>query len=230
MNIKIIGLGGIGTVFSELVTRYLTYSGINNISICFIDGDSFERKNSERQIFQNLGNKAEIKFREINNPMGSINYTYIPEYINENNINRIIFEDDIVFLCVDNHATRKLVSDHCVLLRNIILISGGNELLDGNVQIFIRKDNKNITPTITDYHPEINEPLDKNPNDMSCEELSRLSEPQIFFTNAGVAIFMCFSFYNILNQKDFNVSEVYFDIPKLVSDSKIRSPYVRKHA
>jgi len=34
-------------------------------------------------------------------------------------------KEDLVLLAVDNHATRKLVSDHCARLDNVCLISGG---------------------------------------------------------------------------------------------------------
>jgi len=223
-NIKIVGLGGIGSVLIESISRFLNYSiqSQDPIYITLIDGDVFESKNYERQIFHMLGNKAEVKTKELQMKFDRVNFKAINSFVNSENISSIISNGDILFLCVDNHKTRKCVSDFCKTLENVTLISGGNEITDGNVQVFIRREGKDLTSSLTDYHPEIENPTDKSPDEMSCEELSK-SAPQLFFTNLTVATIMCWTFFNfVANNKVTTYSEIYFDIKTMSTLPKFR--------
>src|SRR5262249_26965442 len=109
---------------------------------------------------------------------------------------------DYVFLCVDNHPTRKLVSEQCGRLPVVALFSGGNEGVDpprehgtyGNVQVYIRQDGKDLTVPLTRFHPEIANPKGKLPTDASCVELAA-STPQILFTNLAVASALLNAFF-----------------------------------
>ena len=223
-NISIIGLGGIGSILVNTISKFIsskTKSEEEKITIHLIDGDDYEMKNRDRQEFARYGNKAESKINELKEKYFNINFKDHPVFVDDENVSKIIKNNDLVFLAVDNHKTRKLVSDYAKQLDDVVLISGGNELEDGNVQLYIRKGGKDITPSLTDYHPEIKNPLDKHPNEMSCEEL-QISEPQLYFTNLGVATFMAFTFYNVLKGIN-NISEVYFDMNTMKADSKIRN-------
>ena len=219
-KIKIIGLGGIGSVLVEHISRFINYSN-NQSEITLIDGDTYEPKNYERQSFTNIGNKANVKKFELTNQFENVTYEAIPFYLSKDSIKDIVKDNDIVFLAVDNHATRKIVSDHCSTLDNSIVISGGNEYTDGNVQIYVRKEGKNRTPSLTEYHPEIDEPDDKSPDEMSCEELSKSGSPQLLFTNLTAATLMSCAFYNVLQEKYHQ--DVYFDIVTMNTDSKFRT-------
>ena len=203
MNIKIIGIGGIGSILSGRLCRFLNYSqpDISSV-ITLIDGDYYENKNHERQEFTTLGNKAEVKAKELGLRFSNLILERIDEYVNKDTISRVIKEDDIIFLCVDNHKTRKVVSQYCGTLNNIILISGGNDLIDGNVQIYIRRGGIDKTPDLCAYHPEIANPDDKSPEEMSCEELAK-SEPQLYFANLSVATIMCWAYYNTVVNQSF---------------------------
>ena len=224
MEISIIGLGGIGSVLVNTISRFLNSNeNLKPITIKLVDGDDYEYKNISRQEFYNYGNKANVKKRELSNRFQNIDYLDFQMFLDENNISEIVTENSIVFVSVDNHKTRRLVSNYAKKLNNVIVISGGNELTDGNVQIFIRKGGENVTPSLTDYHPEIENPLDKSPDEMSCEELSH-AEPQLYFTNFMVAGHMCSAFYNIIERNNYKISEVYFDILSMNSNSKTRVP------
>lgn len=223
MKICIIGIGGIGTILVDKISRFLNYSKIEVDELVLVDGDVFEIKNFERQEFQNIGPKARIKSEEIEKRFPNLNTKSINNHINKDNIESIILEDMIILMCVDNHKTRKIVSDYCRTLNNVTLISGGNDYTDGNVIIYVKRNGEEITPCVTKYHPEINEPDDKSPEEMSCQELAN-SEPQLFFTNLMAASFMCCAFYNIVIRKECKISEVYFDILTMKSDSKTRKP------
>jgi len=222
MKIVIIGLGGVGSILCDNLSRYLNYSDIN-ASVSLIDGDYYETKNNERQTFIRLGDKAAVKSAEMSLKFNKVTFQDFNEFINEDNVSSLILEDSIVFICVDNHISRKIISDHCQTLNNITVISGGNEYTDGNVQLYQRKGGVNVTASLTEYHPEIEYPEDQSPEDMSCEELSH-SEPQLLFTNLTVATIMCWMFYAIHKEKDVTKhGEVYFDISSMATLAKIRN-------
>lgn len=238
INIKIIGLGGIGSWLVQFLTKYARFTMLQNkkITITCVDGDTYDSLNRPRQNFQNLGSKARMKMLELREeysryiPAGYKldNFTFecVEEYVSKENIKHIIFENDIVFLCVDNHKSRCVVSNYCKNLNDIILISGGNDITVGNIQIFQKKGGDEITSDLCAYHPEIKEPRDKAPYEMSCEDM-QVSEPQLLFTNIMVATLMCCAFYNLLTEKinkQNPIGEAYFDICTLKCDSKIRKP------
>jgi molybdopterin/thiamine biosynthesis adenylyltransferase len=221
MNIVLIGLGGIGSILCERLARYLKYSAEPGVSLLLVDGDSYEAKNFQRQDFTRMGNKAEVKAADIKMQFPGLVVSSFPAFVNETTLAQVIKEGSIVFLCVDNHKTRMIVSNYCENLKNVTLISGGNELEDGNVQLYVRKDGADLTPSLCKYHPEIANPDDKLPEEMSCEELAQ-SDPQLYFTNLSVATIMCWAFYNAVVKGQYNRSEVYFDMTIMTADSKVR--------
>jgi hypothetical protein len=151
-------------------------------------------------LFGACGNKAAVirdellpRFQE-----STLALVAIEEFVTVENRTRLIQNGDIVLLCVDNHATRKLVNDHCAQLNSVCLISGGNDGVGkdgggrvrrgtyGNVQIYVRKNGQDLTPSLTRFHPEIADPVDQLPTDLSCTELVA-AVPQILFANLAVA-------------------------------------------
>ncbi len=221
MNIKIIGLGGVGTILADALSRYLNYSDISYVKMTFVDGDSYEKKNLTRQLFEKYGNKAKSKSDELSEKFSEkIEYDYFPIYLNISNVSSILQDNDIIFVAVDNFKTRKIISDYCLNLNNSTIILGGNEYTDGNVQIFCRKEGKNLTPTIDKYHREIKNPSDVSPEEMSCEELAQ-SEPQLFFMNMMIACYMCAGFYNVLIKNKIH-PETYIDMIEMKSVSRER--------
>ena len=225
MRIVIVGLGGIGTIFVNRLCRFINYSKaemLRDVHLHLVDGDEYEEKNYERQEFLGLGNKAEIKARELSRTYSKMVFSTFNKYLNKTNVSDHIKDGDIVCLCVDNHATRKFVSDYCTSIPNIILISGGNDWTDGNVQIFVRRNNESLTPNLTMYHPEIENPDDRSPENMSCEELSKV-EPQLYFANLSAATLMCWAFWNVVIENDIDESEIYFDMGLMAARSVTRA-------
>lgn len=216
MNVVIIGLGGIGTHLVRPLCRYLNELD-EEISLTLIDGDTFEPKNDARQEFSGLGNKAEVLASEIAGRYPKFDVSCKTWYITEENAYVAINDGDIVFSCVDNHATRKVISDRGCELQDVIVVSGGNDYSDGNVQVFIRLEGENFTPPLTHLHPEIDDPQDKNPGEMSCEELAQSGSPQLIFTNLLASAWMLAAFWKYMEwegdeeQQPFGYSEVYFD-------------------
>lgn len=204
-RIKLIGLGGVGCMVLPYLGLFLRSLKIP-VRLVLIDGDQFEPGNMHRMVFGSIGNKAEVKAAEILTMLGSSEVTVIavPEYITPGNLQRLILPGDYIFLCVDNHATRRLVSEYCGTLSDVALFSGGNDGVDlenlqrgtyGNVQIAIRRHGKNLTVPITHYHPEIANATGHLPSEQGCGELVT-SVPQILFTNLSVASAMLNAFFS----------------------------------
>lgn len=219
-RIKVIGLGGIGCVLVPYVAVFLR-SLQRVLRLVLIDGDEFDpATNTQRMIFQTVGNKADVKAAEMVEMLGSCDVSVIavPEYITPENSELLIKEGDVVFLCVDNHPTRKLVSDRCGQLANVVLISGGNEGVEppkergtyGNVQIAIRHEGRDLTAPLTRFHPEIANPKGKMPTEVDCGQLA-VSSPQILFTNIAVASAMLNTFFAYACGQ-LSYQEVKFDI------------------
>lgn len=213
-KIKVIGTGGIGTYLLEPLSRYLSYVD-DYCEITAVDGDTYEERNRERQRFTDIGNKAEETVRLLKASFPKIHFRAKPEYITEDNIITTIREGDIVFLCVDNHATRKIVSERCAELDNVLLISGGNNYTDGDVIIYHRKNGKDMTPPLHKL-PEIANHKDKNPGEFTdaerqgCQQEAR-TNPQLLFMNLDIASLML-SCYYAHEQGKLDCQRVYSDI------------------
>jgi molybdopterin/thiamine biosynthesis adenylyltransferase len=210
LEIKVIGIGGIGCALLPYLARYLQASG-DPARLILVDGDGFEARNADRQAFPEVGNKAKVKAMELARQFEGLSFRAVPEFATRENVGRIVRSGDVVFLCVDNHATRRLVSDHCQVLAEVTLISGGNDYTDGNVQVYIRSAGRDITLPLTQFHPEIADPRDRSPHEMSCDELLQEAAPQLLFTNLAVASAMLNAFYAWRMGK-LQYGEVYLDI------------------
>ncbi len=222
LNITVIGLGGVGSILIDRLCRFLNYSSDHDAELLLVDGDEYELKNYQRQEFNQFGNKADVKSTELMLKFPEVPVDSFEAYINEVNVMEVVREGDIVFLCVDNHKTRNIVSNYGMQLNDVTIISGGNELTDGNVQIYVRRNGVDLTPDLCSYHPEIAHPEDKLPDEMSCEELSN-AEPQLYFTNLGVATIMCWAFHKtIVEGKVDQQAEVYFDILQMSANAQTR--------
>ncbi len=150
-----------------------------------VDGDSFEPSNATRMLFGRCGNKASVIREELMPRFRDSNLTLIAieEYVTPRNLNSLVQSGDIVLLTVDNHATRKLVNDHCTALSDVCLISGGNDGFGndssgiprrgtyGNVQVCRRQNGRELAPPLTHLHPEIQHPADRLPSEQSCTDL-----------------------------------------------------------
>lgn len=115
----IIGVGGGG---SHLVWPLAKIKG--NTSIALVDGDTLERKNLDRQKFDeaDLGfNKAQAMAAKFPGML------FIPEYYHAGSfwLNR----SDVLWCCADNHACRKQVLEACDMYRCRAVI-GANEYTD----------------------------------------------------------------------------------------------------
>lgn len=224
LSVKIIGLGGVGSIVARYSALFLASLEVE-AQLVLVDGDAFEPANASRMFFFRPGNKADSSRDDLVHLLGDspLMLASVPEYISTDNIDRLIRERDTVLLAVDNHATRKLVSDFCVSHRQeVCLISGGNDGVGrdgagrmlrgtyGNCQIFVRSSGMDATPSLTRYHPEIEHPADHLPSEAGCAELMA-SVPQILFANLTVAAAILNTFWLHLCQAT-HYAELCFDI------------------
>lgn len=226
IDIKLIGIGGIGCALAPFLARYLQSERRatgDEVRITLVDGDDFESKNASRQSFETLGNKAKVKASELARSFPDLSFRAIPEFVTAVNLPHLVKSGDLVFLAVDNHATRGAVSRHCEELSDIALISGGNDFTDGNVQVYVRQDGRDITLPLTRFHPEIADPKDRSPAEMSCEELAADSAPQLLFMNFAVASAMLNAFYAWRSGR-LQYGEVYLDILEGRAQPAARAP------
>ena len=176
-------------------------------------------------LFSRHGNKASVVSDDLQGTLDDsrLSVVAVEDYVTPENLPRLIREDDTVLLAVDNHATRKLVSDYVQnQLTDVCLISGGNEGAGadstgvvqrgtyGNVQIYLSQDGVDVTPPLTRFHPEIEDPADQVPTDLSCTE-ALVSTPQILFANLAVASSMLNAFWLHLCAA-LHYTELCFDI------------------
>jgi len=208
INVKVIGTGGIGTCLLPPLCKLLQFGTadvfIEDVNVTLVDGDEYETKNEARQFFNNYGNKAESKKTELENDCPNLNFSAITEYITEENASEMIQSGDVVFMCVDNHNTRRLVSKHCSTLENVMLVSGGNNYHDGDIQVYRRINGKDLTSSLhnEEIYPEIANSEDEHPKDIpersGCQE-QVASAPQLILANNTAACLMLNAFYSFMN-------------------------------
>lgn len=117
------------------------------------------------------GDKAALRADEFQQPFTSPVVFAIQKYLVQGNIADLIRDGDIVFVCVDNCATVKLISDQAGQLKNVIVILGAIDGSDGTVAHHVRRNGKNLTPPLASvYHPQFITPPDRNPGDVPATE------------------------------------------------------------
>lgn len=236
LKVKVIGTGGIGLCLLPTLCRFLNYNGekFPAVEVSLIDGDHFEERNRDRQEFVEVGPKASMTAAEYRGKFPRLMFWDHPVYVADHNVIQLIRESDVVLLCVDNHKTRKLISDRAEELNNVTVISGGNDWTDGNVLVHLRRDGKNLTPPLASkYHPEIQKPTDKHPGEVEqnqgCQVMAQI-EPQLLITNNLIAAKMLAAFYNVIEEKHYekvvaapeNYAEVYCDVTTMKSAPRPR--------
>ena len=214
-RILIIGLGGIGGSLTEPLARYLAYSNATE-ELALVDGDRYESKNKDRQNITAIDSgrhKADVWAGRLAPMFPAMKVVGIACYVTPANVRDIIPDGSVVLLCVDNHATRSLVQEHCLKLRDVVLINGGNDYTDGNVQAFRKKAGRVLCAPITKFHPEIEFPEDRRPDEIGCDE-EVVSAPQLIMANFMAAALMLNAVYGAMNSKELAFSEAYFDVVK----------------
>lgn len=110
-KVCIIGCGGLGGYILEMMARI----GIGHITV--IDGDVFNVSNLNRQILSTETNIGQSKVNSAKERMtivnSEINMSYIDEYLNEDNAQRLLEGHDLVMDALDSITTRFLLQEAC---------------------------------------------------------------------------------------------------------------------
>jgi molybdopterin/thiamine biosynthesis adenylyltransferase len=210
---------------------FLAYGDFPQVEVSLIDGDTYEERNRERQLFTDIGPKATVTANRLRELFPDLMFWDHPDYVDEDNVVRFIREDDVVFLCVDNHTSRKLVSDRAEELDNVTIISGGNDYHDGQVIVHVRRDGKDLTLPVAKHKDDIANPEDEHPRDVQEREgcdVQAASAPQLVVTNNAIAALMLNAFYGVLNKQWENPLFGYSHVDHNVVTNRIRTEKFEK--
>src|SRR6266851_2695159 len=170
----VIGLGGIGSWLTQALAPMLAFDAAASWQLILVDADHYEPTNRGRQAFEGYGDKAIVQTDWLRTRFPELSVTPIGAFVAAESdlavrgvpvvaASSLLEEGDVVLSAVDNHSTRLVISLAAQRLREVTLISGGNELTDGNVQLYCRRRGRDVTPPIERYHPEMASPADRPP-------------------------------------------------------------------
>jgi hypothetical protein len=193
----VIGAGGIGSSLCNYLAMMLEYKAPFS-GLLIVDGDTFEPKNKERQLFKEYGNKAESLAADLAPqysktaiiPIGKWVVETVPEDAESDTLitaASLLQEGDVIFPVVDNFKARKLIFDVASTMDNIDVISAGNDdALFCSMYHYQRRDGKDVTMHPRHLHPEYENPPDRNPGELSCQERAAIEGgTQLLAANVG---------------------------------------------
>ncbi len=193
-KLVLIGCGGTGSWLAEGLIRLLAYHENGTREVVLIDGDKFEEKNLERQMFDPklVGmNKAKATAKRLT---GLCKPKIIESYMNKENfiaemmsIKGFCESFPLVILAVDNHASRKalITAMDEMPIQHFCVITPGNELDFGRTGVYLKMHGAAVTGNPVEMYPDIKDPQDRIPG--GCQEKAP-STPQLIGANAGAAV------------------------------------------
>jgi hypothetical protein len=110
---------------------------------------------------------------------------------------------------VDNNRSRQLCDSVFREVSDLIYIDSGNGEHTGQVVCGIRSGGRTLYKPVGGIYPDILEPTDKFPTELSCAEAS-VSAPQSIVANVMAATAVVNYVYNILVMGDTSVRQVTF--------------------
>lgn len=220
-HVAVIGCGGIGSWLLPPLLRFLNaerYGG----EVHLWDGDRYSANNARRQEFTHdaLGaNKAEAQARAFQALYPGQRLVAHPVYVTEGTIREALRERAVILVAVDNHPARALVARQAESCRDICVLSAGNELLDGNVHVGLRRGGQALTAPLLERHPEIASTRRGDRAEAGCEDLIERGQTQLLVTNFMAAAGLLAAFHALWiygerhGRRKFNLipQEVYFD-------------------
>lgn len=224
-RVIIVGIGGVGGILADLMVKILAFREPGAIMI-LVDGDFYESKNRERQDVTGYGNKAAVKAASIGVHYPEVFVAPMPKWVvpelpeleeseTKVAVAELIRDGDIVFSTVDNFAARALIFNYAEILDNIDVFTGGNdEAMAGSTYHYCRREGKNVTDPPREWHPELENPPDRNPGQLSCQERIEIEGgTQFVVTNAAVAAVLASRYQHcIIDGKMDSEAEIHFDL------------------
>lgn len=173
----LIGAGGTGSILFPLLFRYLaTYyeHRDDDYTLTVIDGKEVSASKLGRQLFDGryAGNpKASALIEQYAADPNVV--IAVPRYLDGSNIGGVR-EGSVVLIAADNFPVRARLEEHAQTLQDITIINGGNEMFDGSLQIYVRRDGEDITPRLSQGHPELLVDDKRDPAALSCDQIAEL--------------------------------------------------------
>jgi len=131
----------------------------------------------------------------------------------------LLNENDVVYAVVDNFMARHIILEAARSFENIDVFLGGNdEDMFGSVYQYRRVDGQDVTQNPNDFKPEFQNPTDRNPGELSCQERAEIDGgTQLIVANFGVAAtLIARTQATIIEESDpresLAVSEIFFDL------------------
>lgn len=221
-EVSVVGCGGIGTWLIPPLARFLAAEKFQG-RLCLWDGDSFSDSNASRQDmqFDQIGRpKAECMADRLRASLGAlVDVTAYSEYVTPLNVANCLKENSLVIAAVDNHPVRALLTRAAIETRDCALLCAGNEKLDGNVHVFVRKAGKSLNPDMISTHPEVGT-AKSGERSPGCVELISQGDTQLLVTNFAAATCVLMAFFSLWeNGTRFGrvkltriPNEIYFDV------------------
>lgn len=224
----LVGAGGIGTWLAAGLARMLEFKYPGS-ALIIVDGDTYEERNKERQSFSQMGNKAIATASDLTNQFPNTMFIPVPKWVVDDNFggvaddqespkikaSALITEGDVVFAVVDNFAARKIIFDAAANLDNVDIFTGGNDdALFGSIYHYQRRDGHDVTDHPVHTHSEYENPPDKNPGELSCQDRAKIEGgTQLLATNMAVAAFLLGRVQKtIVSNQSPDEAEIYFDL------------------
>ena len=173
-SINIIGAGGVGSYLIPCLAK-------TQKDITIWDGDEFEEKNLERQLFD----KADVGKNKADVLASYFGLKSKPKYFKLTSG----LEADIIFCCVDNDATRMDVLEYADA-NAICVIIGANETYSSEAYFYSPswKGSKRDPRII---YPEMTERKGRDPRKPPCNGVEAIEEnPQLPTANMAAAVLM----------------------------------------
>jgi len=220
-HVYLVGVGGTGSHIADPLVRLLTYHDQGTGNITIIDGDAYEDKNSERQIFdtQFMGKNKAFATAE---RLGLDAIKVVADYIDKDKFTTLLQKhpsiDDnfLVIMAVDNAATR-----HAIITAvddrkhsNFVLISPGNSFDAGQVVVYAHQERENLTVHPFAKYANLAEPQDKIPVMAEGCAAQTPSEPQLIVANMSAALGTMLVINAMLDDKDW-YEELHFSCRKM---------------
>lgn len=226
MRVVVVGVGGVGGWLVKGLAPMLEANDPGSMLV-LVDGDTFEEKNLERQDFHEYGWKAVSRTNEIQPRFPQTIVVAAPFWVVAKSegwpeeegdvigVEHLLEEGDVVFATVDNHAARKLIFEAASRMDNVDVFTGGNDdAYFGSTYHYQRRDGQDTIDSPFDYHPEMLDPPDRNPGEMSCEERAGMAGgTQLLATNMAVSAFLLGRFHKtVIAGEPDEAAEVFFDL------------------
>lgn len=234
----VVGAGGVGSWLISGLIRILEWKYPGS-ALVIVDGDSYEPKNKERQDFKEIGPKAAVTALRLTEEFTNTVVIPVTKWVvsddyegNTEDSNTkirasdLIAEGDVIFAVVDNFSARKILFDAAQKLDNVDIFTGGNDdAYFGSVYHYQRRDGQDITDHPVVMHPEYENPPDRNPGELSCQDRAKIEGgTQILATNMAVASFLLARVQKtIVNEEKPTEGEIYFDLGVGKAESYDRS-------